>query len=68
MEFGNKLRKAMIDKGIKSDKALSELSGVSYYIVLRLLKNDGSCRLNDLITVADFLDVELDLLPKAEAK
>ena len=59
MNFGNILKKAMIDKGITGASALSEQVGVSYYIVLRLLKNDGTCRLNDLVTVSDFLDANV---------
>jgi hypothetical protein len=59
MEFGAALKKAMIDKGINGARELSKLTGVSYYITLRLLKNDGSCRLNDLVTVASYLDVEV---------
>jgi len=59
MNFGNVLKKAMVDKGVINANELSEQSGVSYYITLRLLKNDGTCRLNDLVTVAKFLDVKL---------
>jgi len=59
MNFGNILKKAMIDKGITGASALSEQVDVSYYIVLRLLKNDGTCRLNDLVTVSNFLDADV---------
>jgi hypothetical protein len=59
MNFGNVLKKAMIDKGINGASALSEQVDVSYYIVLRLLKNDGSCRLNDLVVVSDFLEADV---------
>ena len=57
MDFGNELKKAMIDKNISTANELSELCGVSYYIVLRLLKNDGTCRINDLSLVAKYLGV-----------
>jgi hypothetical protein len=60
MKFADTLKKAMIDKNISGAKALSEQCGVSYYIVLRLLKDDGSCRYNDLKTVALFLNVKID--------
>ncbi len=60
MNFADALKKAMIDKNISGAKALSEQCGVSYYIVLRLLKNDGSCRYNDLKTVCIFLNVNID--------
>ena len=58
MEFANTIKKAMIDNGISGAKELSEQCGVSYYIVLRLLKNDGTCRLNDLQIVINFLNVQ----------
>jgi DNA-binding Xre family transcriptional regulator len=59
MIFNKKLKKAMIDKEIDSVKALSEQTGVSKYIIDKLLKNDGSCRLNDLIVVSDFLEADV---------
>tara|TARA_R110000737_G_scaffold353117_1_gene402433 strand:+ start:12201 stop:12398 length:198 start_codon:yes stop_codon:yes gene_type:complete len=59
MNFSKKLKKAMIDKEIDSMAALSEQTGVSEYIIGKLLKNDGSCRLNDLKTVSDFLGAEV---------
>ena len=58
MDFSSTLKKAMVDKGQIRAKELSEQTGVSYYIVLRLLKNDGTCRIKDLITIAEFLNVE----------
>ena len=60
MNYSDTLKKAMIDKGINGAKALSEQCGVSYHITLRLLKNDNSCRLNDLKTVATYLDIKID--------
>ena len=62
MEFANTIKKAMIDNGISGAKELSEQCGVSYYIVLRLLKDDGSCRYNDLKTVALYLNVSINFL------
>lgn len=59
MDFSATLKKAMIDKGIGAANELSEQCGVSYYIVLRLLKNDKTCRLNDLCLVAEFLDIKV---------
>ena len=60
MNFADVLKKAMIDKNISGAKALSKQCGVSYHIVLRLLKNDGSCRYNDLKAVCIFLNVKID--------
>ena len=59
MQFADDIKKAMIDKKINTANELSELCGVSYYIVLRLLKNDGTCRLNDLQRVLVFLNVTI---------
>lgn len=59
MNFADTIKKAMIDKKIGTANELSEQCGVSYYIVLRLLKNDGTCRLNDLRTVATYLDINI---------
>ena len=59
MQFADKLKKAMVDKKIDTAKELSEACDVSYYIVLRLLKNDGSCRISDLVSVANFLNVKV---------
>jgi len=59
MKFATQLKKAMIDKGISHNNELAKQCGVSYYIVNRLMKNDGSCRLNDLSIVAEYLGVKI---------
>ncbi len=64
MNYGKELKKAMVDKDIGGAKALSDLSGVSYGITLRLLASDKSVRLKDLITTADSLDVEVKFISK----
>jgi len=56
MKFADKLKKAMIDKNISSNKELSEQCGVSYYIINRLLRDDCSCRLGDLVIVDNYLN------------
>lgn len=61
MDFGKELKKAMIDNEIGTVKELSLETGVSNYIVHRLLRNDTSCRLKDLISVAEFLGVKIVL-------
>ena len=67
MNFADTLKKAMIDKKINGAKALSEQCGVSYHITLRLLKNDNSCRLNDLVKAASYLDVTVKFLINGES-
>lgn len=60
MNFANTLKKAMIDKKIGTAHELSGLCGVSYYIALRLLKNDSTCRLGDLKAVTDYLGIKIN--------
>jgi len=62
MEFGNKLKKAMVDMNIDSAKALSDKTGVSSYITRRLLKNDGTCSISDLRITAEYLDLAIPLI------
>ena len=67
MEYGKALKKAMIDAEIKDALALSKITGVSYNKVTRLLKSDGTCRLMDLFTVADYLDIKLTFKRNTES-
>jgi len=60
MKFANVLKKAMVDKGIVGAVELSDGCGVSTYIVRRILKDDGTCRYNDLKSVCIFLNVNID--------
>ena len=55
------IEKAMIDKDVKSALELHQLTGVSYYKCLRLLKGDGTVRLKDAATIADHLGCRLSL-------
>lgn len=66
MDFSKTLKVAMINKNIVGAKALSELSGVSYHITLRLLRDDGSVRYKDLRATADVLDVNINIVSKGE--
>ncbi len=66
MEYGKELQKAMVDKGISGAKALSDKTGVSYGITLRLLSSDKSVRLNDLKITADYLRVEIKFVIKGD--
>lgn len=62
MEYGKELQKAMVDNNIGGAKALSEVTGVSYGITLRLLASDKSVRLKDLITTMNALGVNIELI------
>ena len=66
MNFAQVLKKAMVDKNIDTAKALSEATGVSSYITRRLLRNDGTCCLNDLRATADYLDVTIKFFKSGE--
>lgn len=62
MKFAHLLQKAMIDMNIKSGAALAKETGVSSYITRRLLKNDGTCCINDLIITANYLGVKIEAI------
>jgi len=66
MNFSQALKKAMVDEGIDTAKALSEATGVSSYITRRLLRGDGTCSINDLYTTAELLGVTIDFFSKGE--
>ena len=66
MEYGKELKKAMVDKNIGGAKALSNESGVSYGITLRLLASDKSVRLKDLITTTRELGITIKLINWSE--
>jgi len=55
----NILEKAMIDKGIKGYKQLSEVSGVGYEIVLNLMKGGTNIKLSKLTLITKALNVEI---------
>jgi len=66
MEYGKELKKAMVDKNIGGAKELSEATGVSYGITLRLLASDKSVRLMDLVKTINFLCVPIEFVSKGE--
>jgi len=62
MEYGKVLKKAMVEQDITGAKALSDVSGVSYGITLRLLASDKSVRLKDLISTMNVLGCNIELI------
>ena len=54
----------MIDKGINTNPELAQASGISYDIVLRMMKGSKSVKLSDVATVALALDVEIKFINK----
>lgn len=66
MKYGRELKKAMVERDISGAKTLSELTGVSYGITLRLLASDKSVRLKDLITTTKELGITIKLINWSE--
>ena len=66
MELEKVLKKAMIDRDISNGKQLAKLAGVSYPKVNRMLKGDKTCRLMDIESVCDYLDVKVKYVAKGE--
>ena len=56
--------KAMVDKEVKGVKQLSELAGISYEKTVRIMKDQSSAKLVDVVAVANCLDLELKFLVK----
>jgi len=65
MNFGNELKKAMVDCNIKGARELSIKSGLSYGKVIRALNGDGSSRYWDVATLADTVGLRIVLFKKA---
>ena len=59
MDFGNELKKAMIDSGIDNAKELSKRAGMSYNKVIRALNSDGSSRIVDVVKLGEELGLRL---------
>ena len=62
MNFGNELKKAMVDCNIKGARELSVKSGLSYGKVIRALNGDGSSRYIDIAKLADTLGLKINLV------
>ncbi|URC15415.1 hypothetical protein JLT2_47 [Paraglaciecola Antarctic JLT virus 2] len=59
MNFGNELKKAMVDCNIKGARELSVKSGLSYGKVIRALNGDGSSRYVDIVKLAGVLKLKI---------
>ena len=62
MNFGNELKKAMVDCNIKGARELSDKSGLSYGKVIRALNGDGSSRYVDIVKLAATLNLYIGLI------
>ena len=63
MKIGIELKKAMLDNCINATQ-LAEQSGVSYQKLLRILKDEPSAKLVDLVLVAAALNLNLTFTSK----
>ena len=66
MELSVVFGKAMIDSNVKGVKQLSELAGISYERAIRIMKDEPSAKLVDVIAVADCLGLKLKFVAKGE--
>jgi DNA-binding phage protein len=66
MNFGNELKKAMVDCNINGAVALSKKADVSYGKVIRALNSDGSSRYVDVLKMADVLGLKIKFIAKDE--
>ncbi len=66
MNFGNELKKAMVDCNINGAVTLSKKADVSYGKVIRALNSDGSSRYVDVLKMADVLGLKIKFIAKDE--
>lgn len=58
--------KAMVDKEIRGYKQLSESAGISYEKTVRIMKDQPSAKMVDVIAVANCLDLKLKFVSQGE--
>ncbi len=66
MNFGNELKKAMVDCNINGAVTLSKKADVSYGKVIRALNSDGSSCYVDVLKMADVLGLKIKFIAKDE--
>ena len=66
MEVSKIFGKAMVDNEVKGFKQLSELAGISYERTIRIMKDEPSAKMVDVIAVADCLSLKLKFIVKGE--
>ena len=64
MNISKVFRKAMVDKDIKGTYQLAELAGISYDKCIRIMKDQPSCKIVDVVQVANVLDLELKFISR----
>jgi DNA-binding phage protein len=66
MELNKVVKKAMIDLDIKGAVSLANETGLSKEKCFRLLKGDGSLRLDDVVLALNVLRVKIKYVSKGE--
>lgn len=66
MELGKIFGKAMVDKDIKGIKQLSDCAGISYEKTIRIMKDQPSAKIVDVIAVADCLGLKIKFVSKGD--
>lgn len=57
---------AMAEKGIKGNVKLSKMAGISYEKTLRIMKDQPSAKLIDVVAIAKCLELEFKFIPVGE--
>jgi DNA-binding phage protein len=66
MELNKVVKKAMIDLDIKGAVSLANETGLSKEKCFRLLKGDGSLRLDDVVLALNVLRIKIKYVSKGE--
>ena len=66
MELSKIFGKAMVDQDIKGFKQLSERAGISYERTIRIMKDQPSAKMVDVIAIAECLGLKLKFIVKGE--
>tara|TARA_R110000744_G_scaffold228613_1_gene346630 strand:+ start:1309 stop:1509 length:201 start_codon:yes stop_codon:yes gene_type:complete len=64
MNLAKTIRQGMLDNDISGTMQLCELSGISYYDVFKMLKNDPSVKLARVVKVLSCLDIKIKFVIK----
>lgn len=64
MKLSKVFGKAMVDKEVKGFKQLSDLSGISYERTIRIMKDEPSAKMVDVVAVGECLGLELKFIKK----
>lgn len=66
MELSKIFGKTMVDQDIKGFKQLSERAGISYERTIRIMKDQPSAKMVDVVAIAECLGLKLKFVSKGE--